>query len=57
LCLWIAASGRDRVGKFITFLEGVTIAWLETNGQVSILMSRDGVPVVLAMVDASAQAW
>jgi RNA polymerase sigma-70 factor (ECF subfamily) len=33
----------------------VTLAWVEKNGQAAVLMSRDGVPVALATIDASAQ--
>lgn len=56
----VPVSGRERVAKFIAavashFWNGVTLAWVETNGQASVLMSRDGVPVALATVDASAQ--
>jgi RNA polymerase sigma-70 factor (ECF subfamily) len=53
-------SGRERVAKFIAafashFWTGVTLAWVETNGQTSVLMSRDDVPVALTTIDASAQ--
>jgi RNA polymerase sigma-70 factor (TIGR02957 family) len=53
-------SGRERVAKFIAafashFWTGVTLRWLETNGQSSVLLSRDGIPVALATVDASAE--
>jgi RNA polymerase sigma-70 factor (TIGR02957 family) len=52
-------SGRDRVAKFITsfashFWMGITLRWIETNGQASVLLSRDAIPVALATVDASA---
>jgi RNA polymerase sigma-70 factor (TIGR02957 family) len=52
-------SGRDHVAKFITsfsshFWTGITLRWIETNGQASVLLSRDGIPVALATVDASA---
>src|SRR5882724_8959865 len=33
----------------------VTLAWIETNGQAAVLVSRDGVPVALTTVNASAQ--
>jgi hypothetical protein len=51
---------QERVAKFIAavashFWAGMTLAWIETNGQASVLMSRDGVPVALATVDASAE--
>jgi RNA polymerase sigma-70 factor (TIGR02957 family) len=53
-------SGRERVAKFIAafashFWTGVTLARVETNGQASVLMSRDGVAIALATIDASAQ--
>lgn len=56
----VPVSGRKRVATFIAafashFWKGVTLSWVETNGQASILMSRDGAPIALATVDASAQ--
>lgn len=53
-------SGRERVAKFIAafashFWTGLTVTWIETNGQASALLSRDGIPVALATIDASAQ--
>jgi RNA polymerase sigma-70 factor (TIGR02957 family) len=53
-------SGRDRVAKFIAafashFWTGMTLAWVETNGQASVLISRDSIPVAFATIDASAQ--
>jgi len=53
-------TGRKRVATFIAdvashFWKGVTLAWIETNGLAAVLMSRDGVPVALATIDASAQ--
>jgi RNA polymerase sigma-70 factor (TIGR02957 family) len=56
----VPVSGRKRVATFIAavashFWKGVTLAWVETNGQAAVLMSRDGVPVALATIDASAQ--
>jgi RNA polymerase sigma-70 factor (TIGR02957 family) len=52
-------SGRERVAKFIAsashFWKGVTLAWVETNGQAALLVSRDGVPVALTTIDASTQ--
>jgi RNA polymerase sigma-70 factor (ECF subfamily) len=52
-------SGRERVAKFIAafsshFWTGVTLAWIEINGQAAVLMSRDGTPVALSTIDASA---
>jgi MFS transporter, DHA2 family, multidrug resistance protein len=56
----VPVSGRTRVATFIAavsshFWKGVTLAWVETNGQAAVLMSRDGVPVALATIDATAQ--
>jgi RNA polymerase sigma-70 factor (ECF subfamily) len=56
----VPVSGRVRVATFIAavashFWKGVTLAWVETNGQASVLMSRDGIPIALATIDASAQ--
>jgi RNA polymerase sigma-70 factor (TIGR02957 family) len=53
-------SGRERVAKFIAafashFWTGVTLARVETNGQASVLISRDGVAIAFATIDASAQ--
>jgi RNA polymerase sigma-70 factor (TIGR02957 family) len=53
-------SGRERVAKFIAafashFWTGVTLARVETNGQASVVMSRDGVASAFATIDASAQ--
>jgi RNA polymerase sigma-70 factor (TIGR02957 family) len=55
-----AVSGRERVAKFIAsfsshFWMGMTLTWIETNGQASVLMSRDGVPGAFATIDASVQ--
>src|ERR1700758_3141712 len=54
----VPVSGRKRVATFIAavaphFWKGVTLAWVETNGQTGVLMLRDGAPVALATVDAS----
>ncbi len=55
----VPVSGRERVAKFIAtaahFWNGVTLAWVETNGQAAVLVSRDDVPVALTTIDASAQ--
>ena len=53
-------SGRERVAKFIAafashFWIGLTLRWIETNGQGSVLLSRDGVPVALATIDTTSQ--
>jgi hypothetical protein len=55
----IPIAGRERVAKFIAafashFWAGVTLTWIETNGQSSVLISRDGAVVTLATIDASA---
>jgi hypothetical protein len=55
----VPVVGRERVAKFIAaaahFWNGVTLAWVEANGQAAVLVSRDGVPVALTTIDASAQ--
>jgi RNA polymerase sigma-70 factor (TIGR02957 family) len=56
----VPVSGRERVAKFIAavsshYWTGMTLTWIETNGQVSVLMSRDDAPVALATIDASEQ--
>jgi len=55
----VPVVGRERVAKFIAtaahFWQGVTLAWVETNGQAAVLVSRDGVPVALTTIDASEQ--
>ena len=56
----VPVSGRKRGAAFIAavsshFWKGMTLASVETNGQAAVLMSRDGVPVALATIDASAQ--
>ena len=56
----VPVSGRGRVATFIAafashFWIGVTIAWIETNGQAAALILRDGAPVGLATIDASAR--
>jgi RNA polymerase sigma-70 factor (ECF subfamily) len=53
-------SGRARVARFIAafashFWTGMTLAWVETNGQPSVLILRDSIPVAYATIDASAQ--
>jgi RNA polymerase sigma-70 factor (TIGR02957 family) len=55
----IPIAGRERVAKFIAafashFWAGVTLTWIQTNGQSSVLISRDGAVVTLATIDASA---
>jgi hypothetical protein len=56
----VPVAGRERVAKFIAafashFWRGVTLAWVEANGQGSVLISRDGEPVGLVTIDASEQ--
>ena len=55
----VPVVGRERVAKFIAsaahFWMGVTLAWVETNGQAAVLVSRDSVPVAITAIDASAQ--
>src|SRR5580704_16490712 len=53
-------SGRERVAKFYAsfawhFWAGVTLSWVETNGQAAVLISRDGIPGALGTIDASPQ--
>jgi RNA polymerase sigma-70 factor (TIGR02957 family) len=54
----VPVTGRERVAKFIAafashFWVGMELTWVETNGQASVLLSRYGVPAVLATIDAS----
>ncbi|HMK23483.1 MAG TPA: RNA polymerase sigma-70 factor [Terriglobales bacterium] len=55
----VPVPGRARVAKFIAaashFWDGVTLTWVEANGQAAVLVLRDGVPVALTTVNASAQ--
>jgi RNA polymerase sigma-70 factor (TIGR02957 family) len=56
----VPVTGRERVAKFIAavsshFWNGVTLAWVEANGQDSVLISRDGQPVGLVTTDATEQ--
>jgi RNA polymerase sigma-70 factor (ECF subfamily) len=51
-------TGRERVARFIAafashFWSGVALAFMRTNGQSSLLVSREGKVVTLATVDAS----
>jgi RNA polymerase sigma-70 factor (ECF subfamily) len=55
----VPVTGRKRVATFIAAVstwcwKGVTLDWVETNGQSSVLILRDGVPIGLT-IDASAQ--
>ncbi|GAA3714858.1 RNA polymerase sigma-70 factor [Nonomuraea antimicrobica] len=52
--------GASRVAKYVRafarhFWAGVEVAWAQTNGQTSALLSRDGVVFTVLTVDASAQ--
>jgi RNA polymerase sigma-70 factor (ECF subfamily) len=52
--------GRERVAKFIAafashFWKGVTLTWTQTNGQPSVLISRDAAVVTVATIDASGE--
>ncbi|MFC5864420.1 RNA polymerase sigma-70 factor [Acidicapsa dinghuensis] len=53
-------SGRQHVAKFYAsfawhFWMGVTVSWVEVNGQAAVLISRDGIPGALGTIDASAE--
>jgi RNA polymerase sigma-70 factor (TIGR02957 family) len=55
----VPVTGRKRVATFITAVStwcwrGVTVDWVETNGQAGVLILRDGVPIGLT-IDASEQ--
>jgi RNA polymerase sigma-70 factor (ECF subfamily) len=55
----VPVFGRKRVATFIAAVstwcwKGVTLDWVETNGQAAVLILRDGVPIGLT-IDASAQ--
>ena len=53
----VPVLGRERVAKFIAavshFWQGVTVEWIEANGQAAVLILRDGSVVALATVNAS----
>ena len=56
----VPVSGRERVKTFVAAVskymwKGVSVAFVEVNGQAAVLMSRDGVPAMLGTIDASAQ--
>jgi len=56
----VPVAGRERVAKFIAafsshFWKGVTLSRINTNGQASILMSRNGEPSGLVTIDVSEQ--
>src|SRR5215831_6763818 len=55
----VPVSGREHVATFIAAVsrccwKGVTLDWVETNGQTTVLVSRDGIPFGLT-VDACEQ--
>jgi RNA polymerase sigma-70 factor (ECF subfamily) len=49
--------GRDSVARFVAgwsdWWSGTTITWVETNGQPSVLVRRDGAPAVLLSASTS----
>jgi RNA polymerase sigma-70 factor (ECF subfamily) len=49
--------GRNNVARFIAgwsdWWEGTTISWIETNGQASLLVQRNGTPAVVLSVSTS----
>jgi RNA polymerase sigma-70 factor (TIGR02957 family) len=54
----VPVCGRERVAKFISslaahFWTGVTLQWMEVNGQSSVLILRECAAVALATIDAS----
>jgi RNA polymerase sigma-70 factor (TIGR02957 family) len=54
----VPVVGRERVARFIAafsshFWKGVTLSWIEANGQDSILISREGASVGLVTTDVS----
>ena len=56
----VPVAGRERVAKFIAalssrFWKGVTLTWVDANGQASMLISRNGEGVGLVTTDASDQ--
>jgi RNA polymerase sigma-70 factor (ECF subfamily) len=56
----VPVSGRERVKTFVEaisayFWKGVSVAFVEVNGQAAVLVSRGGVPATLGTIDASAQ--
>jgi len=54
----IPVIGRERVAKFVSsstghFWEGVSLTWLEANGDPSVLITRDGASIALAFIEAT----
>ena len=56
----IPVAGRSRVAKFVSafsshFWKDVDLRWIETNGQASVVISRDGEAFTVVSVTASAE--
>jgi len=56
----VPVSGRKRVATFHSAIstwvwKGVTLDWVEINGQAAVLVLRNGIPVMLGTIDASAE--
>jgi len=56
----LPVSGRDRVANYFAsvgafFGNGVTIEWVETNGQASVLVLRNGAVTAVATIEASSE--
>jgi RNA polymerase sigma-70 factor (ECF subfamily) len=56
----LPVSGRDRVANYFASVgafmgKGVTIEWIETNGQASALVLRNGAVTAVATIEASAE--
>jgi RNA polymerase sigma-70 factor (TIGR02957 family) len=56
----LPVSGRDRVASYFASVgafmgNGVTIEWIETNGQTSALVLRNGAVTALATIEASTE--
>lgn len=56
----LPVSGRDRVANYFASIgafmgKGITIEWIETNGQASALVLRNGAVTAVATIDASAE--
>ncbi|HVT98053.1 MAG TPA: RNA polymerase sigma-70 factor [Acidobacteriaceae bacterium] len=54
----VPIAGRERVARFIAafashFWTGVTLTWIEANGQPSVLIERENMPIAVATIDAS----
>lgn len=54
----IPVAGRERVAKFVSafsshFWKDVDLRWIQTNGQSSVVISRDGVAFTVVSVSAS----